>query len=206
MGTLMGHILPGTFFAIFAIWWGFCLAVKHFHSRHSRNKSRKPIPFQSATTFSCLCLPASLRRIPLESYIKLICISIGILGEVVTGLRNPYDETLKRKSLIIISVNSQHIAMFFAFGLAAFIEILVHAKYNLPKGIEYIFNIGAFAVEGFLFHFHLHGRNEVDIHIHTLLVYDVGFCVIAGIWEFNRPNQIIAAYCRTLATLLQGIW
>ncbi|CAF3002187.1 unnamed protein product [Rotaria socialis] len=207
MGTLMGHILPGTFFAIFAIWWGFCVAVKHFHSRHSRNKTRKPNSYRSSTTFSCLCCPSSsLREIPLESYIKLICIIIGILGESVTGLKHPYDDTLKRKIWTFEQVNAQHIAMFFSFGLASFIEILVNAKYNLPKGIEFLANIFAFGVEGFLFHFHLHGRNEIDIHVHTLLVYNIGFCILAGIWEFNRPNQILATYCRIIATLLQGAW
>jgi hypothetical protein len=206
MGTLMGHVLPGTFFAIFAIWWGFCIAIKHFHSRHSTKKSQQPLPYQSTTTFSCLCCPSSLRDIPFESYLKLICVSIGILGEAVTGLKHPYDETLKRKNWIFVEVNAQHITMFFSFGFASLIEILVHGKYNLPKGIEYLGNIFAFAVEGFLFHFHLHGRNDIDIHVHTLLVYNIGFCVLACIWEYNRPNQILATYCRIAGTLLQGAW
>ncbi|CAF0923186.1 unnamed protein product [Adineta steineri] len=206
MGTLMGHILPGTFFAIFAIWWGFCVAVKHFHSRHSSKKNRKPNPYQSSTTFACLCCSSSLRQIPLESYVKLICVSIGILGEAVTGLKHPYDSTSQKRVWTFVEVNAQHITMFFSFGFASLIEILVHAKYDLPKGIEYIANIFAFGVEGFLFHFHLHGRNDIDIHVHTLLVYSISFCVLAGIWEFNRPNQILASYCRIVATLLQGAW
>jgi len=203
----MGHILPGTFFAIFAIWWGFCVAARYFHSRHSTKKSRKPNLYRAATTFPCHCCPsASLRQIPLESYIKLICVSIGILGEAVTGLKHDYDETLKRRTWTFIEVNAQHITMFFSFGLASFIEILVHGKYALPIGIEFIANILAFGVEGFLFHFHLHGRDEVDIHVHTLLVYNIGFCIIASMWEFNRPNQILATYARTAGTLLQGAW
>ncbi|CAF0729437.1 unnamed protein product [Rotaria sordida] len=207
MGTLMGHILPGTFFAIFAIWWGFCVAVKHFHSRHSRNKLRKPNPYRSSITFSCLCCPSSaLRQMPLESYLKLICVIIGILGEGVTGLKHRYNDTLKRQTWIFVEVNAQHIAMFFSFGFASFIEILVYAKYNLPKGIEYIVNIFALGVEGLLFHFHLHGRNEIDIHVHTLLVYNIVFCVCASIWEYNRPNEILATYCRIATILLQGAW
>jgi hypothetical protein len=61
-------------------------------------------------------------------------------------------------------------------------------------------------VEGFLFHFHLHGRDDIDIHVHTLLVYAIIFCVLAGVWEFNRPNQILATYARIASTLLQGAW
>lgn len=206
MGTLMGHILPGTFFAMFAVWWGFCVAVKHFYSYHSKHKSRKPIPYRATTTFSCLCCPPSLRQVALESYLKIICVTIGILGEAVTGVGRHYDDTLKRNVWTFVEVNAQHIAMFFSFGFASFIEILANAKYNIPKGSEFIANVFAFGVEGFLFHFHLHGRDEIDIHVHTLLVYNIGFCMLAGIWEFTRPNQIIATYCRVAATLLQGIW
>jgi hypothetical protein len=207
MGTLMGHIVPGTFFAIFAVWWGFCVAVKYFHSRHSTKKSRKPNPYRTSTTFSCICCPSSsLRQIPLESYIKIICVSIGILGEVVTGFHHNYDEKLKRKVWHFVEVNAQHVTMFFTFGLAALFEILVYAKYNLPKGIDFIMNILAFGVEAFLFHFHLHGKDEIDIHVHTLLVYNIGFCMLGGIWEFNRPNEILATYCRIAGTLLQGAW
>ena len=203
----MGHILPGTFFAIFSIWWGFCLAVRYFQLRHSLNKSVKSNPYRSTTTYPCACCPSMLlRKIPLESYIKLICISIGILGEVVTGLRHPYDEYLKRNKWIIIEVNTQHITMFFSFAIASFIEILVHGKYPLPNGIEFLANLLAFGVEAFLFHFHLHGRDEVDIHVHTLLVYNIGFCILAGIWEYNRPNEIMASYTRAASTLLQGAW
>jgi hypothetical protein len=205
MGTLMGHILPGTFFAIFAIWWGFCIAIKHFHSCHSTKKSRKPIPYRATTTFSCSCCP-SLREIPFESYLKLICVSIGILGEAVTGLKHNYDDTLKRKTWTFVEVNAQHITMFFSFAIASLIEIFVHAKYNLPQGIEFLGNIFAFGVEAFLFHFHLHGRDDIDIHVHTLLVYNISFCILAGVWEFNRPNQILASYCRIAATFLQGAW
>ena len=207
MGTLMGHILPGTFFALFAIWWGFCIAVKHFHSCHSKHKTRKPNSYYASTTFSCVCCPSSLlRQIPLESYLKLICVCIGILGEAVTGLKHPYNEKLKRKHWIFVEVNAQHITMFFSFGFASFIEILVHTKYNLPKGIEFLANIFAFGVEGFLFYFHLHGRSEVDIHVHKILVYNITFCFLASVWEFNRPNQILATYCRISGTLLQGAW
>jgi len=29
---------------------------------------------------------------------------------------------------------------------------------------------------------------------------------LACIWEFNRPNQILATYCRIAGTFLQGAW
>ncbi|CAF0947710.1 unnamed protein product [Didymodactylos carnosus] len=200
MGTLMGHILPGAFFIIFAIWWGFALAVKYFHVRHPTKKTLK---FRSSTTFSCFCCP----NIPFESYLKLAFISIGILGEAITGLKHPYDDTLQKRQWRFVEVNAQHITMFFSFGFASFFEILVHSqRYDLPEGIEYVTNILAYAIEGFLFKFHLHGRDEIDIHVHTLLVYAISLCVLAGIWEYCRPNQILATYARIAFTFLQGTW
>ncbi|CAF0775853.1 unnamed protein product [Didymodactylos carnosus] len=198
-------MLGGTFFIIFAIWWGFALAVKYFHLRHP---AKKPSKYHSSTTFSCFCCPtAYLQRIPLESYLKLLCVSIGILGEAVTGLKHPYDEVLQKYRWSFIEVNAQHITMFFSFGFASFFEILVHSKqYDLPAGIEYVTNILAYAIEGFLFKFHLHGRDEIDIHVHTLLVYSISMCVLASIWEYCRPNQILATYTRIAATFLQGTW
>jgi hypothetical protein len=205
--TPVGHSLPGSFFTIFAIWWGFCTAIKHFHSCHSTKKSRKPVPHRATTTFSCFCCPSrSLRQIPLESYIKLICVSIGMIGEGLTGLQHNYDDTLKRKVWTFRAIDAQHVTLYSAFAVASLIEIFVHAKYNLPKGIEFLGNIFAFGVEAFLFHFHVHGQDDINIHVHTLLVYSISFCILTLVWEFNCPNQILASYCGSAATLFQGFW
>ncbi len=201
MGTLLGHLVPGTFFTIFAIWWSFCIAINHYRIR----KSRKLYVYHSTTTFPCFCCSLS-RKFPMESYLKLFCVIVGMLGEFLTGFTHLYDERLKRKTWNFGENNAQHITMFFAFGLASLFEVLGHFKYSLPDGIEFLANILAFIVEGFLFHFHLHGRSQIDVHVHTLLVYAIIFCIIAAIWEFNQPNQILATYARIAGTFLQGIW
>jgi len=201
MGTLLGHIVPGTFFTLFSIWWGFSIAIKYYRTR----KSRKSYIYHSTTAFPCLrCSPC--RDIPMESYLKLFCSIVGMLGEFITGFTHLYDERLKRKVWDFGENNAQHITMFLGFGLASIFEILVHFKYSLPGGIEFLANIIAYGIQAFLFHFHLHGRNEIDIHVHTLLVYAIVFCMIATIWEYNRPNEILATYARIAGTLLQGLW
>jgi hypothetical protein len=201
MGTLLGHLVPGTFFILFALWWGFCLAIKHYRIQ----KSRKSYVYYSTTTFSCLCC-SSFRTHPIESYVKLFCSIIGMLGEFLTGFTHLYNDRLKRKTWNFGENNAQHITMFLGFALASVLEILVHMKHSLPDGIEFLANIIAYSVEGFLFHFHLHGRNQLDIHVHTLLVYSIVFCIMAAIWEYNRPNQILATYARIAGTFLQGVW
>jgi hypothetical protein len=205
MGTLLGHIVPGTFFSIFAIWWGFCIAIKHYHLHHRIKHLRKLNIYYSTTTFPCLCCSSS-QKIPIESYLKIFCATVGMLGEFLTGFTHLYDETLKRKIWGFGENNAQHITMFFGFALASLFEILVHFNYPLPNGIEFLANIFAYSIQGFLFHFHLHGRNEIDIHVHTLLVYAIILCALSAIWEYNRPNQILATYARIAGTLLQGVW
>ena len=143
---------------------------------------------------------------PLESHVKLVCTTIGMLGEFVTGFSHEEDEVSKRKVLTFGANNAQHITMFLAFALAALFEVLVHWKYSLPKGIAFLANILAYGIEAFLFHFHLHGRNQIDVHVHTLLVYSIVFCVMAGVWEYNRPHQLLAAYARIVGTFVQGVW
>lgn len=197
MGTLLGHVVPGTFFILFAIWWGFSLAIKHYQIHHSR----KLLIYRSTTTFPCVC-GLSSGQILMESYLKFFCAMVGMLGEFLTGFTHSYNGT----TWTFAENNSQHMTMFFAFALASLIEIFVHRKYFLPDGIEFLANIVAFGIEGFLFHFHLHGRDPIDIHVHTLLVYAILFCLIAAIWEYNRPNQIMATYARTAGTFLQGVW
>ena len=201
MGTLLGHVVPGTFFILFAIWWGFCLAVKHYRIKHSR----KLLIYRSTTTFPCLC-GLIREQILVESYLKLFCALLGMIGEFLTGFAHSIDEISQEKILTFGENNTQHMTMFFAFALASIVEILVYKKYLLPTGIEFLANIFAYGIEGFLFHFHLHGRNPIDIHVHTLLVYAILFCLIAAIWEYNRPNQIYATYARTAGTFLQGVW
>lgn len=143
---------------------------------------------------------------PAESYVKIVCATVGMLGEFITGFSHVVDDVSKRTRLTFGENNAQHITMFLAFALAAGIEVLVHRKYPLPKGIDFLANLLAYVVEAFLFHFHLHGRNEVDIHVHTLLVYAIVFCVGSVAWEYNRPHQLLATYARIAGTFLQGVW
>ncbi|CAF1087452.1 unnamed protein product [Rotaria sordida] len=205
MGTLLGHIVPGTFFTIFAIWWGFSIAIKYYYLYYRKNNTQKSNIYYSTTTFPCLCL-FSFQKNPIESYIKICCVIIGMTGEFLTGFTHLYNEKLQRKTWLFSENNMQHITMFFGFSLGSIFEILIHYKYALPDGIEFLANILAFCIEGFLFHFHLHERNEIDIHVHLLLLYAIIFCIIAAIWEYNRPNQILATYARIAGTLLQGFW
>ena len=72
MGTLGGHVLPGTFFIIFGAWWSFITTIRFIHSkvRSPFNKKNSVIRYKTSVIMPCLCLPcAKLRRAPVERLI-----------------------------------------------------------------------------------------------------------------------------------------
>ena len=88
MGTLGGHLLPGSFFLLFALWWSFITAIRYAQSKmKSPYKKNSLIGYRSSVTMPCICCPCGvLRRAPIESILKATLALIGILGEVITGL------------------------------------------------------------------------------------------------------------------------
>lgn len=96
--------------------------------------------------------------------------------------------------------------MYSAFVLGAVVEILMHKNYELPKKLDFVCGILGFSVEAFLFYFHLHAREPIDIHLHILLFYAVSGCILFIALEMSNPNQVLFTYGRILFTLLQGTW
>ncbi len=87
MGTLGGHLLPGSFFIIFALWWSFITAIRYVQSKmKSPYKKNSLIGYKTTVTMPCICCPCgALRRAPIESILKATLAFIGILGEAITG-------------------------------------------------------------------------------------------------------------------------
>lgn len=231
MGSLGGHLLPGTFFIIFAFWWGFVTAIRFVNSGRNPKKG-----YKSSVTMPCLFLPCvTLRKAPIESYLKAVLAFIALLIEGYTGYSISYltldelnklnmpsmeshgdhghkraadiaDHTKLYKHYNIAYGNIQHITMYTAFIIGAIVEIMVHHGVELPKKIEYAMGIMAFSVEAFLFAFHLHGRDPLDVYIHVLLVYAIVGCIIFACLEAYNPKQVLFTYGRILFTILQGTW
>jgi hypothetical protein len=86
--------------------------------------------------------------------------------------------------------NIQHITMYFAFVLGAIIEILMHYRFDIPKKMDFICGIMGFGTEAILFFFHLHAREPIDIHLHTLLFYSVLGCIFFICLEIAYPHQV----------------
>jgi len=91
-------------------------------------------------------------------------------------------------------------------GISGVVDILVHHGAPLPQDIEYLIGCLSFVVEAVLFKFHLHGRTELDVLIHTLLLYVVYVNVIIIIMEIRYRHSITVALARSYTVLLQGTW
>jgi hypothetical protein len=102
--------------------------------------------------------------------------------------------------------NTQHITMYSGFVLGAVIEIMLHYGYDLPHKLDFTLGIVAFAIEAFLFAYHLHGREPVEVYLHIFLVYAIFGCVIFCCLEAYNEKEILFTYGRIAFTLLQGTW
>lgn len=105
--------MPGGFFIIFAVWWSFVTAIRFAVSKtKSPYKKNSLVGFKSSVTMPCICLPCGpLKRWPVESYLKLILASIGLLGEVITGFHiyhKPKPEKIFTSSPVVVNNEPSH--------------------------------------------------------------------------------------------------
>eukprot|EP00096_Caligus_rogercresseyi_P015911 TRINITY_DN8403_c0_g1_i1.p1 TRINITY_DN8403_c0_g1~~TRINITY_DN8403_c0_g1_i1.p1 ORF type:complete len:306 (+),score=33.16 TRINITY_DN8403_c0_g1_i1:41-919(+) len=203
MGTLIGHILPGTFFFIFGL-IGIIDGFKRYFQSFMRGKA--PYRSRTCTRYRYKDRKTNMYKdILLESIFKTFAAMIGIVGEIVTGL-DP-------KGIIEIH-NSQHCIMYCLFGVQGLVEIIVHRVESsakvpskvLPPNLDYIFGALAFGGETLLFYWHLHGRNTLDIYVHTFLVYACLSCTLLTIFEIVKRNNFSLFLLRNASIILQGTW
>ena len=81
--------------------------------------------------------------------------------------------------------------MYFFFALSGVLDLLT-MKGLAPEGTDYLGMVIALLVEGALFKFHLFGRDELDVLIHVLLLYAIGFSALvvaleAAFRSVSRP-------------------
>ncbi|CAF0950256.1 unnamed protein product [Rotaria sp. Silwood1] len=203
MGTWIGHIAPGIVFILLAFWWHINNCARYIrslvHGRDEKTKQEK-YKFQGSTTYPCICLPGKvLRRLPIESIVKIIVTSIHFTIELTGGYSS-------QPRPHIMDVNVQHMAMLFGFFVGSWVEILVHYKVPLPHRINQVMGILAFAIEGLMLVVHLHARVLVEGHIHRLLFLTVICSMIGAIGESFDPNNFWFIVARSFFALTQGTW
>ena len=71
MGTLMGHVVPGSIFLLAGLWWAVNIWSSYFAALKSRRR------FRSSASFPLW----RGSRVPWESIIIIICATAAIVGE-----------------------------------------------------------------------------------------------------------------------------
>jgi len=190
MGTWMGHVLPGTFFVGFALWWIYSILYRYYKCRFTHQEDN----YRNSVTFTV----ATFSKLPVEGIIKVIATGVGIIGEVATA----FDE----HGRWVHWGNAQHISMYFFFGFSGVMDVLYFYEFNLPPNLDYACAGIAFVMEYFLFAFHLHGRTPLDVMVHTFLMYTIlGAAVCGGLEAAHRTSPILALG-RAYVVLIQGVW
>ena len=193
MGTFAGHAIPGSFFIAFSLWW----TVQIFRRYYASLIKNGP-KYRSSVTFQCSCLPGKLKYWEIEGFVKIFFCTVGITGEIITAF--------DKEGHFAYIGNGQHATMFSFFAFSGMVDILVNQNVPLPKGIEYLVSIAAFAAEAILFKFHIDGRGGLDVLLHTLLLYTVIAAILAGIAELKYRESVLVALCRTFFVFVQGTW
>lgn len=197
MGSFQGHALPGSFFLIAGLWW----ATKYslwYATRRNRSAG--------AGRLATRVLQRRMEII--EGAVVLVFSVIGILAEQLSS-NGPhfqlYDAAHQQWEQLMIW---QHSTMYLFFSLSGAATLLVHATDAalLPLALDRLVLAIAFFNEGFLFLYHLHGRDMLDVHVHQLLLYAVFTGALTCLLEvFHRGNPLMELL-RTAMCLLQGTW
>ena len=201
MGSFEGHALPGGLFIAFGLWWLLNVVLDYAKCLKNQRNTRG----HSSSTGSWRRFPTRrLRNAPLEPGVKVVGAFAGIVAELFAIHFRLIDENNE----FVKPDKFGHSTMYAFFGFSGLIEIFNHYGITqFSKEAEYIILGLAFAVEGTLFAFHLHGRDMFDVRIHTLLyiiIYSAALVVLleACLPRFRR--ELFMA--RTVLVLTQGTW
>ncbi|CAF4542908.1 unnamed protein product, partial [Rotaria sp. Silwood2] len=201
MGSLPGHLVPGSIFLILGLWWMYSAWLRYFVCRQRRR------PYYVTTLFPCHCCGARVARIPLEAFFVLFGTTLGILIELIAGFNRVVDPKTGATSFYEGANNLQHFSMYLMFFLVGLITLLTHYNFPLPKNFDVAAGCLAFTAEALLFYFHGHARDAVEILIHVFLVLAICATVVCGVFELiQQEKQVHATLMRAYFTVIQGAW
>ncbi|KAF7205752.1 transmembrane protein 45B [Nothobranchius furzeri] len=193
MANFGGHAIPGTFF----LFYGFWLTVKYVLQHYWRTMQLK----------GRMVMPPFFKKMDyFEGGFQIFASFVGIMVEqfVVDG---PHARLYDRETQEWVKLmNWQHSTMYLFFGISGISLVVCTLLKKIPAGVDRVALSLALFVEGFLFYHHLHGRELLDAHIHSLLLVAV-FCGSASIMleVFMRNNVILELFGAGMF-ILQGSW
>lgn len=195
MGSFKGHALPGTLFFVVGVWHIWASIVRYVRNPKTfRVRAWNPVPgFDGRLKY-------------LELYVVAIGAFIDLCVEflysthlkiIVGGVLNP--------SHMNDFEHSGMLLMFFIYGVVALLSEKTRFL-PLQQGILCFLAAMAFSAEYLLFSFHSTSHKGLEGYYHTLLVFQIGLCILSSIAGALLPNNFPADLCNGIALALQGIW
>ena len=209
MSTLIGHLIPGFMFLVISVWWFIGEALQKGGHRsycyRARGRFRGSRAAVQPVWYSCP--GARLSAIPVEPILKVVFAVLGVLAELFVGRQ----ETLYDKDGELIAQhldNYTHAVMYGFFGLSGVVDLVMWFDlFPLPPKFDYLVFSLALSFEGLLFCFHLHGRDELNVRLHTFL-YILVFVTAAVFFLAVISDQFFhfVGFLRAYLLSFQGSW
>lgn len=208
MGSLQGHLLPGSMFIVVSVWWFIGETLQTGHGNYyDRSRGRFRGSKVSVQPVWYSCPGARLFMLPVEPIVKVVFAVLGVLAELpVSRAATLYDEN---GELIAQHLdNYTHSVMYGFFGLSGVVDLVMwYGLFPLPPKFDYLVLSLAFWFEGFLFFFHLHGRDKLNVRLHTFL-YILVFVTAAVFLVAVISDQFVhfVGFLRAYLMSFQGSW
>ncbi|XP_070552733.1 transmembrane protein 45B-like [Ptychodera flava] len=212
MGTFIGHALPGTFFFAFGLW----CAIKYCYRLIRKGATSKGKSSEPAAASRWKRLLGKILRRDRESEfwegIVIICMwIIGFIAELPPTGSFPYrhwqmfDHSVEGKPFVWGN-KWQHATMYTFFGIYGLALLLARTCVRGLRAYEKVFLAMAFFVEGVLFYFHVHGRSELDITVHYMLVITIFINFASTTAEIWMRDDALLPFITTCFMMVQGTW
>lgn len=209
MGTLLGHVLPGSFFLFFGLWRLIqisfrlhlvgLIALRRRLRRGRIGTYSPPVGYFASATYPCCLRPCA--GFPLEGAAKILVTGIGMGGELFAST------DYGRAGKVVFMGDIQHVTMYALFCVSGIVDVLSWKRIRIcPPGMDFLALANAFAGEWILFSRHLHGRTDLDVALHTLLLYVVAATVLAVVAEYRWNETVMTSLVTAYLLMLQGTW
>ncbi|XP_028928755.1 transmembrane epididymal protein 1A-like [Ornithorhynchus anatinus] len=199
MPTFIGHLLPGTIFLLFGLYYAKLVSLALL-----RGQKLLFLPFPPRSQGSWL------QRLPAEGALKVIGCTTGILGEFF------YPPGANRLALLnwddparpFLYHNSwQHVTMYGFFLASGLVDLvsqtwLARRRLRLEQAVLTL----AFHVLLLLLLSHSQGKNVLETRVHTLLLLPVFLLALVLTIEQWAPDQPQLWVAKTWMLLVLGSW